>query len=186
MAIALGALTMTFAALLLAYAIVRAQASTWPPPGEPALPRAWSWPIAATLAALLGSGAMRVARRHAGATAMAAGAGHPRRLLWALIVAAGAGAAFIGIQLTGWRWLAAAGVRPSSGMVASVVYALTLFHALHALAALLALVPTLVRALRGRLVSAAALASLSSFWQSRRGRERPRGWSTPGPGYSGR
>jgi cytochrome c oxidase subunit III len=164
MAIALGALTMTFAALLLATAIVRAQASTWPPPGEATVPHAWSWPIAATLAALLGSGAMRVAHRNARATVIAAGAGDRRRLVWALVAAAGAGAAFIGIQLAGWRWLAAAGVRPSSGMVASVLYALTLFHALHALAALLALLPTLVRALRGRRVSAAALASLASFW----------------------
>lgn len=170
MAVALGALTMTFAALLLAYAIVRVQTATWPPPGEAPVPRSWPWLLSATFAALAGSAAMYGARRNvAGAAATVdggggGGGGLRGRVRRALVAAAGAGTTFIAIQVCGWRWLIASGVRPNSGMVASVVYALTLFHALHAFAALVLLLPILFRAVRGGAVGASALAALSSFW----------------------
>ena len=172
MAVALGALTMTFAALLLAYAIVRVQAATWPPPGEAPVPRSWVWLLSATFAALAGSAAIHVARRNMGRAAatvvvgvgVGVGIGMRGRVQRALVAAAGAGTTFIAIQVCGWRWLLSSGIRPSSGMVASVVYALTLFHALHALAALVVLLPILLRAVRGGAVGASALAALSSFW----------------------
>ena len=165
MAVTLGALTMTFAAVLLAYAIVRAQAPAWPPPGERGPPPIWPWPIGATVVALAGSVAMFMAERR--------GLPHPTptptlapsaALTRALIGAAAAGGTFIGIQTTAWIWLTRAGVRPDSGLVASVIYALTVFHALHALAALVALTPLLVRAARHRPIPRSALAAVSSFW----------------------
>jgi heme/copper-type cytochrome/quinol oxidase subunit 3 len=199
MAIALGALTMTFAALFLAYAIVRSQAAAWPPPGEAAAALAWPWPIAATVAALAGSVAMRAASRanresaHTltrGAEAripmvpamVQAASTHtavatvpvPQRtattittttkLKRALRMTAAAGVIFIGVQISGWVGLAAAGLRPSAGMVVSVVYALTLFHALHALAALLALLWLLRRVSSGPLAHTSALDVVAAFW----------------------
>ena len=146
MAVAMGALAMAFAAVLLAYGFVRAQAPAWPPPGEPPPPGVWPWPAAATIAALAASAGARAARRD-------------RR--W-LAGTAGAGAAFLIIQVAGWRHLVAGGVRPSAGIVASVVFALTIFHALHALAALIATVPALAQARARRY--AGAPRSLESFW----------------------
>ena len=157
MAIALGAIAMCFAALLLGYAILRAQAASWPPPGEAAVPRSWSWLFGATLAALAGSAAMRLAVRIDDGSA-------PGRLRSLLIATALAGVTFIAVQIAGWLWLSYAGIRPSSGIVASVVYALTLFHALHALAGLIALAPLLLGALRKKAIGAAALGAVSSFW----------------------
>ena len=57
-AVALGAVFMAFAAVLLAYAIIRVQAPAWPPPGEAPPPPFWPWPALATAAALVGSAAM--------------------------------------------------------------------------------------------------------------------------------
>jgi len=148
MAVALGAVTMTFAALFLAYAIVRVQGAGWPPPGEAWRPRPGAWSLGATLAALAGSAAMQAAARSL------AGRGSPRR---GLLGAALAGLTFLACQTRGWTALQAAGLRPSSGIVASVVYTLTLFHALHVLAALVALLPLLRRTLAGRLISPSAL-----------------------------
>ncbi|MES1172361.1 MAG: hypothetical protein ABUL77_03915 [Bacteroidota bacterium] len=168
MTVALAAVSMTFGALLLAYGILRTQAPSWPPPGEAAPPAVWPWPIAATLAALAGSAAMRAAARAgvpvAGTALVLGPASGNHRLKRALIAAAAAGFAFIAVQIVAWSRLLASGVRPSAGIVASVVYALTLFHALHALAALAALLPVVFRVLRGGVVRAPALAAVSAFW----------------------
>lgn len=156
MAVALGAITMTFAALFLAYAIVRVQAPAWPPPGELTLPRGWwtaIWLASATLAALTGSAALRVASRASA-----------ERAPLLLAITAAAGVIFIATQLTAWTRLASDGFRPSSGLVASVVYALTLFHAVHAAVALALLVPLLGRAIRGLPRRASTFAAVSSFW----------------------
>ena len=155
MAVALGAVAMTFAALLFAYAIVRVQAPSWPPPGEPTLlPRwTWIWLASATIAALTGSAALRSAARSRDAQS-----------LLLLVVAAAAGAIFVAIQLAAWTRLVSDGFRPSSGLVASVVYALTMFHALHAAVALVLLVPVVIRTLRARTQGAPPFAAVSSFW----------------------
>ena len=158
--VGLSALGMTFAALLLAYAIVRVQAPAWPPRGEAAPPSPWPWPLLATAAALLGSGAIESARRGLSPTD---GRGRARRNATALVAAAGAGVAFLGLQLASCLSLRAAGVTPRSGLVASVVYALTLFHALHAFVALVVLAPALVRARRGR-ADGPRLGAVAAFW----------------------
>lgn len=152
MAVTLGALTMTFAALLLAYGIVRLQAPAWPPPGEPVIPALWAWRLAATVAALAGSAALWGTTRGRAAKL--------RDLVGAVV----AGTAFLALQVGCLRALARANVLPSSGIVASVVYALTLFHALHALVALMVLLPSLITAARGRVVDAGRLSALASFW----------------------
>ena len=156
MAVTLGALTMTFAALLLAYGIVRLQAPAWPPPGESPLPTLWGWRTGATAAALLGSAALWWSGRdqrqaHRGAWS-------------ALMAAAIAGLAFLVLQLGAFQALARAGVKPSSGIVASVVYALTLFHGLHALAALGFLAPALWKTARGGHLGRGYLGALAAFW----------------------
>jgi cytochrome c oxidase subunit 3 len=138
MAVALASIAMTFAALLLAYAIVRAQAPAWPPPGEAPLPPLWGWRLAATAAALGGSWAMQRAAR-------ATDVGRRRVAVRALLGAALCGGAFLAVQCGAFATLRAAGVAPSSGLAASVVYALSLFHGLHALVALALLVPTVAR-----------------------------------------
>lgn len=160
MAVALAAVLMTFAAVLLAYAILRVQAPSWPPPGEQRPPSVWPWPTVATFLALLGSAAMLDAERR-----MSRNEGAPTRALRRdLLCAAGAGVAFVTVQIAAWSWLVRVGVRPDSGLVASVVYGLTVFHGLHALAAVLVLMPLLLRSWRRRSVALSSLRAVSSFW----------------------
>ena len=160
MAVALAAVLMTFAAMLLAYAILRVQAPSWPPAGEQRPPSVWPWPTVATLLALLGSAAMLDAER-----SMSRSEGTPPRAVrLSLLCAAGAGLAFVTVQIAAWSWLVRVGVRPDSGLVASVVYGLTVFHGVHALAAVLVLLPLLVRSWRRRSVTLSSLRAVSSFW----------------------
>jgi cytochrome c oxidase subunit III len=156
MIVALTAVGMTFAALLLAYGIVRAQASAWPPPGEAPLPPLWGWRIGATVASLGGSVAMARAVRFARV-------GERRQEGRALAVAAAAGVVFLVAQAAALAALERAGIAPGSGLAASVVYALCLFHGLHALAALALLAPVAGGA-RRRVVAPARLVSLAAFW----------------------
>ena len=149
MIVALSALAMTFAALLLAYAIVRAQASAWPPPGEAPLPALWGWRMAATIASLAGSAGMSTAARRS-RTGMASRPG--------VLVAATAGVAFLAFQGGALRALGQRGIAPGDGIGASVVYALCLFHAIHVLAALAAL------GLLARAPTARRVAAVAWFW----------------------
>jgi cytochrome c oxidase subunit 3 len=157
MVVALSALAMTFAALLLAYGIVRLQAPAWPLPGEIPLPRLWGWRITATLASLAGSVAMGTAATHAHR-------GGRQAVVTSLVVAAAAGLAFLALQAGSFRALGRAGIRPSSGLAASVAYALGLFHGLHALAALVAIVPAAAALARGTAPNASRIGALASFW----------------------
>jgi heme/copper-type cytochrome/quinol oxidase subunit 3 len=157
MAVALSAIAMTFAALLLAYGIVRAQAPLWPPPGEPPLPALWGYRWAATAVALASSEAMRRAVR-------ALDGLRQRAVVRGLSGAAVLAAAFLGLQLASLGALRQAGVGPSSGIVASVIYALTLFHGLHALVALVVLIPILVTTVRHPHSRATRVRALAAFW----------------------
>jgi heme/copper-type cytochrome/quinol oxidase subunit 3 len=156
MIVALTAVGMTFAALLLAYGIVRVQAPAWPPPGETPLPPLWVWRITATLASLAGSAAMARGAR-------SARAGQRREVGRALGVAAAAGTVFLTAQAAAFAALGRAGITAGSGLAASVVYALCLFHGLHALVALALLVP-LREGRRPGMVASARLASIAAFW----------------------
>lgn len=161
-AVALGAVSMTFATLLLAYAIVRAQAPSWPPPGEGPRPGPWPWALLATAAALAGSAAISAARRIGSSPSSPSSPSSSARRA-ALLAATAAGVVFIALQAASWTRLAASGLRPSSGLLGSVVFALTIFHALHAGAAVSLLLPLAARAARGRSVSTPAVAARASF-----------------------
>ncbi|HZL17237.1 MAG TPA: cytochrome c oxidase subunit 3 [Polyangia bacterium] len=128
----LGATAMLFAALLLAYAILRAEAPSWPPAGTPPFPRG-----AATVntAVLL---AASLALRHARSTGRRAPA----------FGALALGTLFLGLQALLWRHLVATHLGPSAGPLGDVFFALSAFHGLHVLGGLVALAVTRARPLR--------------------------------------
>ena len=121
----LGATAMLFAALLLAYAIVRSQAPSWPPAGGAPFPRGAA--AANTLALVAASLALR--RGSA-------------RLALAL------GVAFLVAQALLWRHLVAIHLGPSAGALGEVFFALSALHAVHVLGGLVALALTGARRLR--------------------------------------
>jgi cytochrome c oxidase subunit 3 len=125
LAIFLGALAMLFAALLLAYAVMRAQAPGWPPPGTPPLPRGILG--LNTLVLVASSVVLRAGLRARG----------DRR--GAVAGALALGAAFLVAQALVWRALVRAGLGPASGPYGSVFFALSGLHALHLAGGLLAL-----------------------------------------------
>ena len=122
MAVFLGACAMLFAALLFAYAVVRAQAVAWPPPGTPPFPRAAA---ASNGLLLIAAGfALRRARGHG-----------PK---WAA-VSLGLGALFLLMQAGLWGRLVAGHLGPGTGALGDVFFALSAFHALHVLGGLVAI-----------------------------------------------
>lgn len=128
----LGATAMLFAALLLAYAILRAEAPVWPPAGTPPFPRGAA--AANTVVLLAATLALRAARST------------DRR--WPALAAAALGAAFLALQAALWRRLAATHLGPSAGALGDVFFALSAFHALHVLAGLVVLAATRARPAR--------------------------------------
>lgn len=156
LSVALGAVTMSFAALLFACSVVRIRAGTWPPPHESAQTDAWplggAWAAAATAAVLVGSFGLEFARRAGPKNA------------WTLLVAALGAATFLALQVLGWVRLTEAGIAPGSGVVASVYYALTVFHALHAATALALLAPSLARSFWGSSPGSGRIAALAWFF----------------------
>src|SRR6185312_9052915 len=102
----LGATAMLFAALLLAYAIVRAQAPAWPPAGAPPFPR----------------GAAAVNTFALVAASIALRRGRPG-------LALGLGAAFLAAQGLLWQHLVAIHLGPTAGALGEVFFALSVLHA---------------------------------------------------------
>jgi cytochrome c oxidase subunit 3 len=146
MAIFLGTLAMLFAALFFAYAVMRAQAPSWPPPGLPPLPIG---PLAAnTLLLVAASLALRrslaAARRGDGALPLAR-------------VALGLGAGFLAAQGLVWRSLVLAGGGPASGIYGSVFFAISGLHALHVLGGVVGLAALARRAPDARRLGLCAL-----------------------------
>lgn len=155
MVIFLGSWAMMFAALLFAYAVVRARAPAWPPPDLPPLPVLLpglnTLVIAASsVAVALGVRAHAVGRHLRAAAALAAGAT--------------LGALFLVLQGVTWSSLWARGLVPGSGTYASVFYSLTAFHALHVLVGLAALAILAARAWRPRGASRSAIRLWGLFW----------------------
>jgi cytochrome c oxidase subunit III len=119
----LAATTMLFAALLLAYAILRAQAGAWPPAGAARFPRATA---GANTLALIAAGALLRRARATGARPWLAGA-------------AVLGAAFLGFQAVLWRHLVFAKLGPGSGPLGDAFFALSMLHAAHVMGGVVAL-----------------------------------------------
>jgi cytochrome c oxidase subunit 3 len=153
MAIFLGAAAMLFAALFFAYAVMRAQASAWPPPGQVPLPR-----LALggnTLILLTASLVLRAAHAAARRGAVEAARGRARG---ALLL----GGAFLGAQVLVWRALVAGGAGPASGIYGSVFFAISGFHALHVAGGLVALAALAFG--RGRDAGARRLGLCALYW----------------------
>jgi heme/copper-type cytochrome/quinol oxidase subunit 3 len=144
---------MLFAALFFAYGVTRARALAWPPADLPALPL--GLPALATVAIAGSSAALAWARRRLRRT------NDPRCLQAPLLFTTLAAAIFVAIQLTVWRALYQAGLRPDGGTYASVFYGLTTFHALHVLVGIVGLASLLPAALRPR-ASAKQTATVTS------------------------
>jgi cytochrome c oxidase subunit 3 len=114
----MGATAMLFAALLLAYAILRAQAPVWPPAGAPPFPRA----AAGLNTLLLVAAGVALRRWRAAAAALSLG--------------------FLAGQVVLWRHLVTIGLGPAGGhaaLLGQIFLALSALHALHVLGGLVAL-----------------------------------------------
>jgi len=140
MIIALASWTMMFGALFFIYLGVRSRAVIWPPVGAPRLPL--GLPAVGTAALVASSVALEMGAR-------ALRRGRRRVLAPAVALAALLGVAFLALQLSVWRGLWDAGLRPGSGSYGSTFYGLTTLHAAHVAAGLLALLVVLWRALGG-------------------------------------
>jgi len=121
----LGTLAMLFAAMLFAYAVVRLQAPSWPPPGTPSFPKGGA--AANGLLLLATSFALRAATR---------------RRAWA-VGALALGTGFLVAQIVLWRQLVTARLGPGAGALGDVFFALSALHAVHVLGGLVALVTSL-------------------------------------------
>jgi len=109
----LGTLAMLFAAMLFAYAVVRLQAPSWPPPGTPAFPQGGA--AANGLLLLATSFGLRAATRRRG---------------WA-VGALALGTGFLVAQIVLWRQLVTARLGPGAGALGDVFFALSALHAVH-------------------------------------------------------
>ena len=149
MAIFLGSDVMGFGGLLLAYALLRAQAVAWP---EPAL--RFDRILAAVLTALLVTSSATMA------AALGAGrAGSPAARRWLLVTAA-LGAAFVAGQAVEFATLASAHhLGLAADQAASIFYVVTAFHGLHVLVGVVILLAVARRPAREPLEVA------SLYWQ---------------------
>jgi cytochrome c oxidase subunit 3 len=148
MAIFLGAAAMLFAALFLAYAVMRAQAPAWPPVGAAPLPRGALGlnSLVLVAASLALHGARGAARRD-----------EPTRARVRARVALALGATFLAAQAIVWHGLSSAGAGPSSGIYGSVFFAISGLHALHVAGGLVALAVVAARGATARRLAACAL-----------------------------
>jgi cytochrome c oxidase subunit 3 len=147
LAIFLGTVAMLFAALFLAYAIMRAQAPAWPPAGQAPLPRG-----ALGLNTLVLVAASVVLR---GALAAARRGDDARSRAWAALAL---GAGFLAAQIVVWRSLVLAGAGPASSIYGAVFFAISGFHALHVVGGLAGLAVVVPRA------SVRRLAACALYW----------------------
>lgn len=153
MAVFLGSWVMLFAGLLFAYGLIRVRAPAWPPVDQPPLP--WGLPALNTLLLAASSAALEAARRRLVHRRRPAAGG------WTL-AAALAGAAFLVLQVVFWLGLRRAGLLPTAGPYASVLYGLTGLHAAHAAVGVAALLG-LARAVPRR-ASPATLDLWAMYW----------------------
>jgi heme/copper-type cytochrome/quinol oxidase subunit 3 len=153
MAIFLATEAMFFAGLISAFWVLRAEAITWPPPGQPRLPIEVT---AVNTLLLLASGATM---QRAVSSLRAGERGAARWLGVTLLL----GAAFLTIQGVEWLRLIGFGLTTGSGLYGATFYALIGAHALHVCAAVIPLGVALLRIRRGR-VDATWLEPVRMYW----------------------
>lgn len=127
MALFLASDAMGFAALLLAYALIRLRSADWPDPGA-----VLDVPLTAVNTGILVASSLTMRRAE-----RACAEGDARGLGRFLIVTLAAGAVFLGIQTYEWTHLLAQGLAARSANFYAAFYATTGFHGLHVLAGVL-------------------------------------------------
>jgi cytochrome c oxidase subunit 3 len=156
MIVALISWAMLFAAFFLAYAVLRVQQPTWPPPGSPPLPTA----LAAFNTAVLLASSLALWR---GTAALARGRqeAFPRWLAVSILL----GAAFLGLQVLLWQTTEARGIH-LGGLLGSIFYVLTILHAIHMAAGVGALLWLVPRTRRGEFTAArhVPVTLVAMFW----------------------
>ena len=137
MMVALGSWTMMFGALFFMYVSLRAGTTSWPPPGQhlpfvlPAINTAVIVASSVTLVKALGD--LRDGR-------------HRASIAW-MSITLGLGVAFVLLQVVLWHNMWVDGLTSSAGALGTVVYGLTVLHALHVVAGVLVLAYLLAQAL---------------------------------------
>ncbi len=144
---------MFFAGLISAFAIVKASAPLWPPPGQPRLPVEAT---ALNTGVLLLSGLLLLLARRSFHE------DRERCVRW-LTASMLAGVAFVGFQGFEWAQLLAQGLTFTSSNLGSFFYLIVGLHALHAVVAIGLLVGAW-RRLRGGWLASSQLATVEAFW----------------------
>ena len=134
------ALSMLFAATILAYILIRARAPAWPPPGMPRLPGTL-W--VSTLIMLASSVPMQSAVR-------AARAGRQGALRASMLLTTALGVAFLVSQTINWFALVAVHLTARTNLYGFTFYILTGVHAAHVVGGLVPLAVVTTRAFAGR------------------------------------
>jgi cytochrome c oxidase subunit III len=127
MVIFLGSWAMMFGALFFSYAVLRASAPIWPPPGFERLPL--GLPGINTLLLLASSRTLALALARARRGQLA-------RCRNELLCTIALGAVFVGLQCKVWADLWNSGLQLDSGAYGGTFYVLTVFHVLHVLVGL--------------------------------------------------
>ena len=149
--------TMMFGALLVAYLLLRGDATRWPPAGAP--PLDCRLPLTATAVLVvssvtlqLGLGSIRKARQLAFRN-------------W-LVVTLALALGFIGVQIASFSRMLRRGLDPTSGVYAGGFFGLTGFHALHVLVGIVGLCTLVPRAVSGAFSSRShtAVHSWTVYW----------------------
>lgn len=148
-----GAEIMLFLGMVSAQMVIRANASEWPPPGQPRLPVEQT---ALNTSFLLLSGvALAFALRRFKA--------EPSKAKVPLLATMGLGALFVGLQGAEWVRLIAQGLTLTSSTHGGFFYLIIGTHALHALAAIASVVWATRRLLRSEL-TLGELQAVAVFW----------------------
>ncbi len=140
MRLLVAALSMLFAASLVAYALIRSRAAVWPPAGVPALPDTlWISTVLILASSVTMQAALRAAR------AGRAGALRTGMLLTTLL-----GILFLVSQTLNWFSMVAAHLTARTDLYGFTFFILTGLHAAHVVGGLIPLAVVTRRAFRGR------------------------------------
>jgi heme/copper-type cytochrome/quinol oxidase subunit 3 len=137
MMVALGSWTMMFGALFFMYLALRSQTSSWPPPGQhlPILLPTINTVIIVSSSVTLVK-ALKDLRNGK----------HAASVIWMAVTLA-LGVGFVALQILLWRDMWVDGLTSSAGTLGTVIYGLTVLHALHVVAGVIVLGYLLAQAL---------------------------------------